>query len=66
MIRKTWAGAKYVLGTQIEQKLTIHIKELQAAAFRSTMNQVRIRVYKHALRYKLKHNFKSDKMMDWF
>lgn len=66
---KEGLGRKGVLGKEIEKKLAVHIKKLQAAAFCPTVTEVRILAYKLAERYSLKHNFNEEKQMagyDWF
>lgn len=67
--KKRGLGPKGVLGVEIEQKLAVHIKKLQAAAFCPTVTEVRILAYKLAERYNLKHSFNKEKMIagyDWF
>lgn len=67
--KKSSLGSKGVLGEEIEQKVAVHIKKLQAAAFCPTVIEVRILAYKLAERYKPKQSFNKEKMVagfDWF
>lgn len=67
--KKEGLGPKGNLGSDIEKKIALHIKRLQAAAFCPTVTEVRILAFKMAERYKLKHKFNTEKEMagyDWF